>query len=104
MSSFTVTVQYGGCKLEVHGDASRHRPAVTNPDSPHFGPAEGGIEEISAVYLLDDKGKRVELPYFLQEYLDGQSSGFDPSELNDSIEEALKECAEAGKADREERE
>jgi len=91
MHKFTVTIQYEGHKLEVHGSDSPFRPA-TGPTMSHAGgePAEGGLEEISEVYLLDGKGKRIDLPDSLQEYLAdtlARKGVFDEA-VNAALEEA----------------
>lgn len=91
MSAFTTKVNKWGFRFEVEGDVTPERAAVTNPDAPGFGPAEGGLEEVSGVYLLDIKGKRIELPDFLQEELDERGAKGD---LDEEIAEALAEDSE----------
>jgi hypothetical protein len=90
-SQFNVTITVDGHKLEVIGSDSPVLEAVTNPDSPHFGPAEGGLDEITEVYLLDDDGERIELPTFLQEKLDGYGAD---GKIDDEVCEALSEQRE----------
>lgn len=83
MSKFTVTISWEGHKLEVQGSDSKCLPAT------HESPAEGGLEEITGVYLLDDKGKRIELPESIQAHLDwmGMNNTFD-DKVNEALEEA----------------
>jgi hypothetical protein len=102
MSNFTVTINYDGHKFIVEGTATPYRPARTNCSNDDACPAEGGIEEYTKVHLLDVKGVKIELPDFLQEELELHFESND--DVDQRVDEALKDCAEAGKADREERE
>lgn len=87
MANFDITIKYIDRKFRVKGSASPYVPAKTNcpPEDSH--PAEGGIEEITEVRLLDDKGNEVPLPEFLQEYLEEQV--IEENLFDDEISEAL---------------
>jgi hypothetical protein len=97
VSTFTVTINYGGYKYQVHGTASPYRPARTNCSNDDATPAEGGIEEISEVYLLDAAGKVIDLPDFLQDELVLHFE--DNSDVDERVDEALKDCAESARED-----
>jgi hypothetical protein len=87
LKPFKVTVKYGGRDFEIEGSASPFVAARTNCANEDATPAEGGIEEITKVYLLDKNGSHVELPDFLQEYL--ESEVIDNNQMDDEINEAL---------------
>lgn len=98
MSKFTVEIEVAGQRLEVHGSASREVPARTNCANEDATPAEGGLEEITMIRLLVDQGKiRVNVTDLLE-------SQIDSGDYDEAILKALEDCAEAGKADREEQE
>lgn len=70
MRKFTVTIEIYDTKFQVVGSHSHRIPAKTNCSNDDATPAEGGLEAIDSVYLLDKKGEKVELPDFLQEVID----------------------------------
>ncbi len=98
MSKFTVKISIEGGRFEVEGDASPYVPA-TGPSMANAGgdPAEGGLEEVTGVYLLGNDGKRVELPEFLQAVVDKQIRY--AGTYDDDIMEALGEQEEQAKED-----
>lgn len=102
MSTFNITVSHAGRKFRVKGSASPYIPARTNCSNDDATPAEGGIEDITEVSLLDAKDEKVELPDFLQEYLD--QCVIDENFFDDEIDEALRECAESAREDHADRE
>lgn len=69
MANFDIEVSYDGHRFRVKGSASPYVPARTNCSNDDAHPAEGGLEEISEITLLNMKGEPVELPTFLQEAL-----------------------------------
>jgi hypothetical protein len=83
MRSFTIEIVYEGFKLRVKGTVSPYIPAKTNclPEDSH--PAEGGLEEINEVNLLDDKGNIINLPNTLQDYLENEI------DIDDTVQEEL---------------
>jgi hypothetical protein len=89
MRKFTVTIKYQDGKYEVHGSDSPCIPAK-GPTMSHAGgePAEGGLEEITQVYLLGRDGKRVDLPEWLQDELDNPDFH---AEIEDSVRKELDE-------------
>ena len=87
MNKFTVIIEYGGARFEVHGTASKLIPARTNCSNDDAAPAEGGLEEVLEVHLLDKTGAYVELPEFLQDKVDERI--IDKALADDDIWEAL---------------
>lgn len=89
MSKFNITVLYDDRRFRIKGEATAFIPARVNCSNDDAAPAEGGIEDITEVRLLDDKGNEVLLPDFLQEYLDAQV--IDENLLDEKIVDALSE-------------
>jgi hypothetical protein len=81
-----ITITYHDHEFEVEVTHSPIRRAKTNCTNEDSRPAEGGLEEVLSVALLDDKGAKVVLPEFLQDCLD--SEAFD-GEMDVAINDAL---------------
>ena len=64
MKDFSIRITRDGYTYLVEGEYEPPRPAT------HTQPAEGGIENITKVRLLDKQGNEVKLPDFLQDALD----------------------------------
>ncbi len=89
MKPFKVTVKYGKRHFEIEGSFSPFVAARVNCAPEDSTPAEGGIEEITKVRLLDKDGGYVDLPEFLQEYL--ESEVIDNNQMDDEINKALED-------------
>jgi hypothetical protein len=88
---FSVVVPWEGHRLLVVGDASRYVPAKTNCSNDDAAPAEGGIDEISEVSLLDRQGYAVDLPAPLQDALDAMAKN---GAIDDKVYEAFEALTE----------
>lgn len=102
MSKFDIIITHESHRFRVTGSASPYQAARTNCSNDDATPAEGGIEDINSVRLIDKKGNEVSLPDFMQEHL--ETCVIDENLFDNEITEALDECTEAAQEDRKEAE
>jgi len=86
---FSVVVDWYGGRVEVTGSAADYTPAKTDCPNDKAHPAEGRIEHISKVRLVDEQGNWITLPTPLQDEMDSRIIEY--GEADEAILKAMRE-------------